>query len=203
MPGVLILWGYNPSFTPVPHATAAVAGMKRGMRLIVVDPRQAGLASKADVWLRVRPGTDGALALGLAHLMIERGWYDRDFVREWSNGPHLVRADNGRLLTGPDLGSADDDGPVSCLGPRGGRCRMTPRQAGTTARAPTSRWKAEYRIATSQGEIVCHPGLRAVSKALPPLPPATVESITWIPPGAVGGDRAALVARAARVLLRV
>ena len=71
--GVLILWGYNPSFTRLTHATAAVAGLRRGMRLIVVDPRHAGLASKADVWLRVRPGTDGALALGLAHLMIEGG----------------------------------------------------------------------------------------------------------------------------------
>ena len=58
--GVLLLWGYNPSYTRLVHATAAVAGVKRGMRLIVVDPRQAGLANKADVWLRVRPGTDGA-----------------------------------------------------------------------------------------------------------------------------------------------
>src|SRR5438552_7430349 len=106
--GVLILWGYNPSFTRLTHATAVVAALKRGMRLIVVDPRQAGLASKADVWLRVRPGTDGALALGLAHLMIERGWYDRDFIREWSNGPHLVRADNGRLLSAHDVGAGED-----------------------------------------------------------------------------------------------
>jgi len=52
-----------------------------------VDPHQAGLANKADVWLRVRSGTDGALALGLANPMIERNWYDRDFVRRWSNGP--------------------------------------------------------------------------------------------------------------------
>ena len=47
----------------------------------------------------MRPGTDGALALGIAHVMIERGWYDRDFIRDWTNGPLLVRADNGRLLT--------------------------------------------------------------------------------------------------------
>jgi len=100
--GVLILWGYNPSFTRLTHATAVVAALKRGMRLIVVDPRHVGLASKADQWLRVRPGTDGALALGLANLMIKRGWYDRDFIREWSNGPHLVRADTGRLLTERD-----------------------------------------------------------------------------------------------------
>ena len=51
----------------------------------------------------MRPGTDGALALGIANVMIERGWYDRDFVRDWTNGPLLVRADNGRLLTESDL----------------------------------------------------------------------------------------------------
>ena len=76
--------------------------MKRGMKLIVVDPRHAGLANKADMWLRVRPGTDGALALGIANVMIQRGWYDRDFIRRWSNGPLLVRADTGRLLSEAD-----------------------------------------------------------------------------------------------------
>ncbi len=64
--GCLILWGYNPSFTRITHATAVIEAQKRGMRLIVVDPRHVGLANKADVWLRVRPGTDGALALGIA-----------------------------------------------------------------------------------------------------------------------------------------
>src|SRR5215510_7580158 len=84
--GVLILWGYNPSFTRLTHATAVVAALKRGMRLIVIDPRH----------------------VGLAHLMIERGWYDREFIRDWSNGPHLVRADTGRLLTGRDLERGSD-----------------------------------------------------------------------------------------------
>ena len=54
--GCLILWGYNPSFSRLTHATATVAALKRGMKLIVVDPRHVGLADKADVWLRVRPG---------------------------------------------------------------------------------------------------------------------------------------------------
>jgi anaerobic selenocysteine-containing dehydrogenase len=101
--GCLILWGYNPSFSRITHATAAVSTLKRGMKLIVVDPRQVGLANKADIWLRVRPGTDGALALGLASVMIERGWYDREFVRAWSNGPLLVRSDTNRLLKAEDV----------------------------------------------------------------------------------------------------
>src|SRR4030081_2716830 len=101
--GCLILWGYNPSFSRITHATATVAGLKRGMKLIVIDPRNVGLANKANVWLRVRPGTDGALALGLANIMIERGWYGETFVRTWSNGPLLVRSDTDRLLRTEDL----------------------------------------------------------------------------------------------------
>src|SRR5271169_2483655 len=108
--GVLILWGYNPSYTRLTHATAVVEALNRGMRLIVVDPRHVGLAGKADLWLRVRPGTDGALALGLAHVMISRGWYDREFVRAWTNAPHLVRSDTGRLLRAADLAKGGDPG---------------------------------------------------------------------------------------------
>jgi anaerobic selenocysteine-containing dehydrogenase len=61
------------------------------------------MAKKSDLWLPVRPGTDGALALGIAHVMIERGWFDAPFVRDWTNAPLLVRSDNGRLLRQSDL----------------------------------------------------------------------------------------------------
>ena len=102
--GCLILWGYNPSFARLTHATAIADALQRGMKLIVIDPRRVGIAAKADVWLRVRPGSDGALALGLANLMIQNGWYDRTFIQTWSNRPLLVRNDNGRLLSARDMG---------------------------------------------------------------------------------------------------
>jgi anaerobic selenocysteine-containing dehydrogenase len=56
----------------------------------VVDPRKAGLAAKADTWLRVRPGTDAALALSLTNVMIENGWYDADFATDWTNAADVV-----------------------------------------------------------------------------------------------------------------
>ena len=68
--------GLQSELYPYHARTAVVGALKRGMRLIVVDPRHVGLANKADLWLRVRPGTDGALALGIANLMIQRGWSD-------------------------------------------------------------------------------------------------------------------------------
>jgi anaerobic selenocysteine-containing dehydrogenase len=88
--GCILFWGYNPSVARLAHATSTVAAVARGAKLIVADPRKAGLAAKADHWLRVRPGTDAALALSLTHVMIENGWYDKDFVRDWTNAADEV-----------------------------------------------------------------------------------------------------------------
>ena len=88
--GCILFWGYNPSVARLAHATAAAAAVARGTKLVVIDPRKAGLASKADHWLRVRPGTDAALALSLTHVMIQNGWYDADFVRDWTNAADVI-----------------------------------------------------------------------------------------------------------------
>ena len=180
--GVLILWGYNPSFTRLTHATAVVAALKRGMRLIVVDPRHVGLAGKADQWLRVRPGTDGALALGLANLMIERGWFDRDFIREWSNGPHLVRADTGRLLTERDCEPTGDAGRL--LAWDSAAARLVPYDAAAgryDGDIGSLALDGEYRVAMPQGEVVCHPVFELYRRLCRRYPPETVEAVCWVP----------------------
>lgn len=97
--GCILFWGYNPSVARLCHATATTAAKRRGAKLVVVDPRRVGLASKADHWLRVRPGTDAALALSISHVMIENGWYDEEFVRNWTNAALLVSGD--RLVRDP------------------------------------------------------------------------------------------------------
>src|SRR5215470_17183329 len=180
--GVLILWGYNPSFTRLTHATAAVTALKRGMRLIVIDPRHVGLANKADLWLRVRPGTDGALALGIAHLMIERGWYDDDFIRNWSNGPLLVRSDNGRLLTKGDLAPNGDAGRLFAWDSAAGRLVAYDTAGGHYGNGTaTLALDGEYRIVTREGEVVCHPAFELYRQLCRRYPPEAVERICWIP----------------------
>jgi anaerobic selenocysteine-containing dehydrogenase len=105
--GCILYWGYNPSVARLVHATATVEARRRGAKLVTVDPRRAGLASSADHWLRVRPGTDAALALAITGVLLERGCYDVDFVRRWTNAPLLVRADTGRLLRSEDVPGAE------------------------------------------------------------------------------------------------
>lgn len=180
--GLVILWGYNPSFTRLAHATAVVAALNRGARLIVVDPRRAGLAAKADLWLQVRPGTDGALALGIANAMIEHGWYDRDFIRDWSNGPHLVRADTGRLLTASDLDHDDHTGRIFAWDiASAGLVPYDPAAGRYDGGSQTLALEGEYRISTPQGEVVCHPAFELYRRLCAGYPPEKVQSICWIP----------------------
>ena len=96
--GCMLFWGFNPSSSWPAYAKAAAEARRRGARLIVVDPRRAGLAANADQWLAVRPGTDGALALAIAGVMIRNGWFDHQFIADWTNGPFLVRNDNARFF---------------------------------------------------------------------------------------------------------
>jgi anaerobic selenocysteine-containing dehydrogenase len=181
--GCVILWGYNPSVARLTHATMIVEALKRGLRLIVVDPRQAGLANKADVWLRPRPGSDGALALGLANLMIDRGWYDGDFVRNWSNGPLLVRADTGRLLTERDLsahGSARryfawDTSRTDLVIYDSETGRYEPNGSNITL-------AGEYLITTAHGPILCRPVFELYAELCRRYPADVIKDICWIDP---------------------
>lgn len=59
---------------------------RRGAKIIVVDPRRSGSAALADRWLRVRPGCDLALLLGIAHVLIADGLYDHEFVTSYTTG---------------------------------------------------------------------------------------------------------------------
>ena len=180
--GCLILWGYNPSFTRITHATAAVAALKRGMKLIVIDPRNVGLANKADVWLRVRPGTDGALALGLANIMIEREWFDHNFVSAWSNGPLLVRSDTERLLRTDDLVSSSGSGKFVAWDSRS-NCVVNYDPVGGRYDAPSEHLalRGKYIVGTIDGPVSCEPVFERYAKVCKKYTPEVIEATCWIP----------------------
>jgi anaerobic selenocysteine-containing dehydrogenase len=179
--GCLILWGYNPSVSRLTHATATVEALKRGMKLIVIDPRQAGLANKADQWLRVRPGTDGALALGLANVMIEHGWYDRDFVRQWTNGPLLVRADTGRLLRARDLSSGGNPAHYVAWSAQGqGTVIYDPASGRYECASEALALTGNHSVTTETGIIECSTVFEQYSALCRKFSPQMVKDTCWI-----------------------
>ncbi|HZC05456.1 MAG TPA: molybdopterin-dependent oxidoreductase [Ktedonobacterales bacterium] len=179
--GCILFWGYNPNLARLAHATATTAALKRGARLIVVDPRRAGPANKADIWLRVRPGTDGALALGIAHVMIERGWFDRDFIRDWTNGPLLVRTDNGRLLTQNDLDAQSSARQYVAWSEAMGRpIAYDPATGSYEGIHPEPAIAGTFAVETGQGSVVCRPAFDLATDLCQRYDPAVVEAICGI-----------------------
>jgi anaerobic selenocysteine-containing dehydrogenase len=83
----ILLWGFNPAYTSVTNYARRIVDAKaRGAKLVVVDPRFTPTAAKADLWLRPKPSTDVALAMGIIKVLIEEGLYDEAFIRESTIG---------------------------------------------------------------------------------------------------------------------
>ena len=163
----VILWGNNPGSTWLAFGSRVADAKKRGAKLIVVDPVRVGFAAKADEWLRVRPGTDGALALSIAGVMIDEGLFDVDFVRDWTNGPFLVRDDNGQFLTGADLEKGGDTNLRVAWDEVSERPALYDTQTGAYLETtPTVALLGVREITSVDGMITCRPGLRVLPRSL-------------------------------------
>jgi len=82
----MMIWGGNPPLTYPVKGRGMMEAKARGVKMIVVDPVLSETASKADLWLQLRPGTDPVLALGMLNVIINEGLYDKEFVDKWCVG---------------------------------------------------------------------------------------------------------------------
>jgi anaerobic selenocysteine-containing dehydrogenase len=83
---LIVLWGTNPSAT-APHFMPFLrAAQKNGCQLVVIDPRRTASASGADLHIAPLPGTDGYLALGIAHLLVRENLHDEHWLAEHTVG---------------------------------------------------------------------------------------------------------------------
>lgn len=87
----MLIWGCNPTNTWPVKGLGMMEAWSRGAEMIVVDPVFSEAASKADLWLQLRPGTDAALALGMLQVIINEGLYDKGFVNQWCFGFNELR----------------------------------------------------------------------------------------------------------------
>jgi anaerobic selenocysteine-containing dehydrogenase len=89
----IIIWGSNPfasgsiEASSMPRTIQLFTALKeKGVRFIIIDPRTPAVAKLADIHLKVRPGTDGALALGMMRHIIENGLCDTAYVAKYTSG---------------------------------------------------------------------------------------------------------------------
>jgi len=123
----IVLWGHNPARTWLAQATRVAKARRRGATIVVIDPKRSGSGEGADLWLPIRPGTDGALAMGAIHHLLATSTFDEQFVRQWTNAPLLVDRETGRFVRASDLSPkgareafvvASGDGQIQLFDPR-------------------------------------------------------------------------------------
>ena len=154
---LIVIWGHNPASTS-PHFMPFMREAQRdGAYVVVIDPRRSTTARSADEHLRPRPATDGALALGLMHVLFAEGLHDEAWLRQHSVGwedlrqrvkeypPRASRRDH-RYSGGADRGSGsplwhDQTGPAEV-------CRRHP--AAWQRRSDVSRARLACRRSSGQ-----------------------------------------------------
>ena len=82
----IVVWGKNDRDCNPQGYESILYAKERGAKLIVVDPIETTFASLADIWLQIRPGCDGLLAMSMIHVIISESLYDGDFVKTWMVG---------------------------------------------------------------------------------------------------------------------
>ncbi|MDP9821893.1 nitrate reductase alpha subunit [Nocardioides massiliensis] len=124
--GYLIMWGSNLPVTRTPDAHWMAEARYRGQKVIAVAPDYADNVKFADEWLAPHPGTDGALAMAMGHVLLKEFFVDRetpyfrDYTKRYTDLPFLVRVDEvtegdqtlhrpGKFLTAADLEAHRDD----------------------------------------------------------------------------------------------
>ncbi|MGC8614007.1 MAG: molybdopterin-dependent oxidoreductase [Conexivisphaera sp.] len=112
---LIVVWGDNgnPAGIFVNRAHRLGEGLDNGAFMIVIDPRQSEAASKADLWVPVKPGSDLTVAMYIINYIISNGYYDSDFVRYHTDLPFLL-VDEGNGLLKP-LAEEYPDGTVKAF----------------------------------------------------------------------------------------
>ena len=82
---LIVVWGGNPVNTQVNLMCHIATAKKRGARLVVIDPYRTGTAQKADIHLMLRPGTDGALATAMMHVLLNEGYGDTEYLEQYTD----------------------------------------------------------------------------------------------------------------------
>ncbi|ODR82547.1 nitrate reductase [Haladaptatus sp. W1] len=104
----IIAWGSNVNVTRIPDAKYFLEAAYEGTKRVGVFTDYSQTAIHCDDWLAPEPGTDTALALGMARTIVDEGLYDQAHLKEQTDMPLLVREDTGKFLRASDVGTGNE-----------------------------------------------------------------------------------------------
>jgi len=178
-----VVWGCNPAISKPEWFRYIKESIRKGGKVITVDPLCTECAKISNIWLQIRPGSDGAMMMAWLNIIINEDLYDRDFVEKWTNAPYLVRLDLNRLLRESDIVAGGDpekfmawdpstEQPIAC-----NREPMSNEQP--SVKPPLT---GEYVVTLADGKKVeCKTVWQLLKERVAKYTPEKVAEITWVP----------------------
>jgi len=178
-----VIWGHNPSVSKPEWFQHIRQSKEDGGKIIVVDPQRTHCVEVADIWLQIRPGSDGAMMLAWLNVIMNEGLYDAKFVEKWTNAPYLVRLDCQKILRESDLIAGGAYEKFFVWSPSKGipvafELDSLSYQGGTVKPPLTG----TYEVTLSDGSTAtCTTVWELLKKEVGPYTAERVSEITWVP----------------------
>jgi DMSO reductase family type II enzyme molybdopterin subunit len=162
---LILIWGGNPAYTQIPNFHFLTEARYNGARMIAISPDFNASAVHADRWISVKPGTDAALALAMAQVVIAEGRYQAEFVREQTDLPLLLRTDTREFLRESHLRRGARDDVFYVYDEVTGRPRKAPRKSLRLGNFVPA-LEGEYEVHTLDGPVIVKPVFQELRERL-------------------------------------
>ncbi len=182
---VILIWGCNPFATQIPNSHFLLEARYNGATLVTIAPDYSPSSIHSDVWAPIRPGTDAALAMAIAKIIVDEKLYDRDFIKEQTDLPLLVREDNGRLLRQSDLEKGGDDEVFYWFDRAAGEIVEVGRYS-LALGAVDPALEGSFEAATTAGAVAVRPVFERLKERLADYSPEAASEICGTPPNVIG-----------------
>ena len=178
-----VIWACNPSISKPEWFGYILESKKKGGKVIAVDPFRTQCVELADIWLQIRPGSDGAMMLAWLNIIINEGLYDRGFVETWTNAPYLVNLHSDKMLRQSGLASGGDPEKFLAWEPETGQPVAydvkTLNYEKPEVKPPLT---GNFEVRLHDGSVVpCTTVWDLFKKHVEPFTPERAEEITWVP----------------------
>lgn len=177
---LILIWGGNPVSTQIPNAHFYNEARYKGARVVTIAPDYSPSAVHADLWVPVNPGSDAALALSMAHVILEEDLHDKAFIKEQTDLALLVRRDNGRFLRESDLKKRGKDDVFYIFDTVSGKITKAPKRS-LKLKGRDPALEGEFEAATLEGKVAVTPVLTLLREQVATYKPEDAEKITGTP----------------------
>ncbi|PWB45378.1 MAG: hypothetical protein C3F10_06100 [Dehalococcoidia bacterium] len=178
---VFIIWAGNPNYTRIPHVHFVNEARYKGTEVVVIAPDFSPSSLHSDYFVPVNVGTDAALALAMAQVVVEEGLINTAFVSEQTDLPLLVNKATNRYLRASDLPEGGADEQLFAWDRKTGKLAPAPRrklQWGDVEPA----LEGEFTIETKSGPVTVATVFELMKPRLAEYTPEAVRPITGVDP---------------------